>query len=284
MTNAEEAPAGNQPTREAIEAQLARILNSETLSTSDRSKAFLAFVVRQSLLGKGGELKELVIGTELFGQSGFDPKRSSSVRSAANRLRTKMAAYYAGEGCDDDVVIMLPEGAYVARFSLKPQSTSKEGLAKLPAPVRPLYRILRWVFGIVSLAIVIGALFLNFRATVASPAVPKIGRLFAASTSEGKTPTRIDLGYQAAWLLVKPGGRILYAIEQFGRNVTEIGVDDLRIKRTFHLPHPARGAALSGDGKHLYIGSPDAIVMVVDTSREASSGRSPRDARCSISP
>jgi hypothetical protein len=270
MTNAEEASVGNLPTREAIEAQLARILNSGTLSTSDRSKAFLAFVVRQSLLGKGAELKELVIGTELFGQSGFDPKRNSSVRSAANRLRAKLGAYYAGEGCDDDVVILLPEGAYVPRFSLKPLSTLEEGSAKPPAPARSVQRILRWVFGMVFLAIVIGALFMNLRAPVSkptSPVVPKIGRLFAESTSEGKAPTRIDLGYQAAWLLVKPGGRILYAIEQFGRNVTEIGVDDLRITRTFHLPHPARGAALSGDGKHLYIGSPDALVMIVDTTR-----------------
>lgn len=261
MTNAEEAPVGNLPS-EAIEAQLARILNSGTLSTSDRSKAFLAFVVRQSLLGKGAELKELVIGTELFGQSGFDPKRSSSVRSAANRLRAKLAAYYAGEGCDDGVVIMLPEGAYVPRFSLKLLSASK--------PARSIHRTRRWIFGMLFLAIAVGALFLNLRVPAsnpASPVVPKIGRLFAGSTAEGKAPARIDLGYQAAWLLVKPGGRILYAVEQFGRNVAELGVDDLRIKRTFHLPHPARGAALSGDGKHLYIGSPDALVMIVDTSR-----------------
>lgn len=98
MRNTEQAPTGNLPTQEAVEAQLARILNSETLATSDRLKAFVAFVVRQSLLGKGAELKELVIGTELFDQSAFDPKTSSSVRSAANRLRTKLAAYYAGKG------------------------------------------------------------------------------------------------------------------------------------------------------------------------------------------
>jgi hypothetical protein len=58
---------------------------------------------------------------------------------------------------------------------------------------------------------------------------------------------------------------MLYAIEPFGRTVTELGADDLRIKRRFHLPHPARGAAIGGDGKRLYIGSPDALVMVVDT-------------------
>src|ERR1035441_2749892 len=100
MTNAEQAPIGSLPTHAPIEAQPPRILESEALSTSDRSKAFLAFAVRQSLLGKGAELKELVIGTELFGQPGFDPKRNSTVRSAANRLRAKLAAYYAGHGRD----------------------------------------------------------------------------------------------------------------------------------------------------------------------------------------
>src|SRR5580704_12211373 len=155
MTNAEQDPTGKLPTQEAIEAQLARILVSDALSTSDRSKAFLAFVVRQSLLGKGAELKELVIGTELFGQSGFDPKTNSSVRSAANRLRAKLAAYYAGEGQDDDVVITLPEGAYVPRFSLKPLSIqsvaplgehkepdngSNGGSAIKPAPARSVHR------------------------------------------------------------------------------------------------------------------------------------------------
>jgi hypothetical protein len=285
MPNAKDSSIGSLPTSEAIEAQLARILNSETLATSDRSKAFVAFVVRQSLLGKGAELKELVIGTELFGQSGFDPKTNSSVRSAANRLRARLAAYYAGEG-HDDVVITLPEGAYVPRFSLKPLSIqsapplgehkepdngSNGGSARKPA-ARSVHRILLWVgltFATVFLAIAVTALFMNLRAPVSkatSPSVPRIGRVFAESTSEGQSPTRLDLGYKAGWLLVKPGGRILYAIEQFGRSVTELGVDDLQIKRRFHLPHPARGAALGADGKHLYIGSPDALVMVVDTN------------------
>src|ERR1017187_7635398 len=168
MTNAEEASIGNLPTREAIEAQLARILNSETLSTSDRSKAFLAFVVRQSLLGKAAELKELVIGTELFGQSDFDPKRNSTVRSAANRLRAKLAAYYAGPGRADDVVIELPEGAYVPRFSLKPIAIPSGQPSGELAPARTGRGILRWGLsvGAACLAIAIGAPFLHLRAPV----------------------------------------------------------------------------------------------------------------------
>ena len=274
MKNPEQASTGNLPTHEAIEAQLARILKSETLSTSDRSKAFLAFVVRQSLLGKGAELKELVIGTELFGQSGFDPKRNSSVRSAANRLRAKLAAYYAGQGRGDDVRITLPEGAYVPRFSLNEQVDESNGgpvkeLALAPT-VPGILRRRGLILGAAFLVIVIGVAFVKFRgpgSKPVSPAAPKIGRLFAGSTSEGQEPTRLDLGHEAAWLLVTPDGRTLYAIEPFGRTVTELGVDDLRIKRRFHLPHPARGAAIGGNGKRLYIGSPDALVMVVDTRK-----------------
>ncbi len=274
MTNAEQAPIGNLPTREAIEAELARILESETFSTSDRSKAFLTFVVKQSLLGKSAELKELVLGTELFGQSGFDPKRNSSVRSAANRLRTKLAAYYAGPGRDDGVLITLPEGAYVPRFSLRDLDEGSRQVSGCdPASPRGRRPILRWVgmvAGILLLALAIGASFLKFRTPAAKPAPPpaaKIGRLFAESTSQGHAPARIDLGYKPGWLLIKPGSRMLYAVEGFGRTVTEVSMDDLRIKRRFHLPHPAHGATIGGDGKRLYIGSPDALVMVVDTGK-----------------
>lgn len=274
MTDAEQVPIGSSPTPEAIEAQLARVLESETLSTAGRSKAFLAFVVRQSLLGKGAELKELVIGTELFGQSGFDPKRNSSVRSAANRLRAKLAAYYAGPGRDDDVLITLPEGAYIPRFSLKESGVgSDRGSANELAHAPTVHGNLRWVglsVGVAFLAFAIAALFMKLRVPASkpiSPAPPMVGRLFSESTSEGRAPVRLDLGYKAAWLLVKPGGRTLYAVEPFGRIVTELGVDDLQIKRRFHLPHPARGAAIGKDGKRLYIGSPDALVMVVDTNR-----------------
>ena len=278
MSNAEQARSGNlptheAPTHEAIEAQLTRILESETLFTSHRSRAFLTFVVRQSLLGKGAELKELVIGTEVFGQSGFDPKRNSSVRSAANRLRARLAAYYAGHGRDDTVLITLPEGAYVPQFSLKESGNgSNQGSASGLVPTPKAHGVLRWfvlILGMVLLAILIGVQFIKLRAPVSklvSPATRRIGRLFAESTSQGQAPARLDLGYKAEWLLVSPDGRTLYAIEGFGRSVTEVGVDDLRIKRRFHLPHPARGAAIGGDGKRLYIGSPDALVMVVDTS------------------
>ena len=85
MADAEQAGIGNLPTHEAIEVQLARILNSEILSTSDRSKAFVAFVVRQTLLGKGAELKELV--TRLRPPAPIRRRSADSCRRTRHRLR-----------------------------------------------------------------------------------------------------------------------------------------------------------------------------------------------------
>ena len=97
--------------------------------------------------------------------------------------------------------------------------------------------------------------------------VPRFGRLFAQATSEGRTTTGLNIGYEIGWLLATPDGSTLYAIEKIGRRVTEIDVNDLRITQTFQLPNTARGAAMSRDGKRIYVGSPDAVVMIVDSKR-----------------
>jgi WD40 repeat protein len=285
MTNDEETSDGSLPPPEAIAAQLDTILNSKTFSGSTRSKLFLAFVVRQSMQGRGTELKEVVIGTEVFGQSGFDPKRNSSVRSAANRLRLKLTTYYADEGKTDAVIITLPEGAYVPRFTLKPVPilddpapsirASNEHLPALSTGTRSPNRVLLWIAVVGGLAILAGLgafgfrFLLRSRVTVSENRVPTqpLGRLFALATSEGNSPKRLDLGYEIGWLLVTPDSKVLYAIELYGRGVTALGVDDLQVKLRFQLPHAARGAVISRDGKHIYIGSPDAVIMIVDAKR-----------------
>ena len=56
----------NTPTREAIEAQLNRILGFESFLNSGRLKSFLTFVVNQHLDGNGDQLKETSIAVSLF--------------------------------------------------------------------------------------------------------------------------------------------------------------------------------------------------------------------------
>jgi hypothetical protein len=106
------------PSLEENRAQLEKILASQTFQGAEVLKAFLAFVVRKSLEGMEGEVKEYTIATEVFGRSDrYDPRIDSLVRVQAARLRSKLEDYYATEGKNDQVYIDLPKGHYVATFA-----------------------------------------------------------------------------------------------------------------------------------------------------------------------
>lgn len=57
----------------AVRQQLARILTSKTFSQVDRLKRFVDFVVSETVAGHGSDLKEYVIGVQVFGkEASFD--------------------------------------------------------------------------------------------------------------------------------------------------------------------------------------------------------------------
>ena len=59
----------------AVRQQLNRILASKTFLQVDRLKRFVGFIVGETLAGRGGDLKEYVIGVQVFGkESSFDPR------------------------------------------------------------------------------------------------------------------------------------------------------------------------------------------------------------------
>lgn len=94
-----------------------KILASPEFLRHERLSRFLRFVVEQQLAGRGAELKESLVGIEVFGRTpGFDPRQDSVVRTEAARLRGRLAKYYAGEGAVDPVVIELPKGGYAPQF------------------------------------------------------------------------------------------------------------------------------------------------------------------------
>ncbi len=98
---------------QAVRLQLERALASANFVRSERQSRFLRFVVERHLDGRDQELKESVIALEVFGQSDYDPKQSSIVRTEAGRLRSRLAEYYIGQGSGDPVVFELPKGGYV---------------------------------------------------------------------------------------------------------------------------------------------------------------------------
>ncbi|HEV2765928.1 MAG TPA: hypothetical protein VGV38_23285, partial [Pyrinomonadaceae bacterium] len=104
--------------REQKLAQLEKLLRSRTLQNSESLKAFLRFVVEQTVDERGVQLKEYTIATEVFGRnSDYDPRIDSVVRVQAGRLRTKLHEYYSTEGKSDQVVIDLPKGHYHPVFN-----------------------------------------------------------------------------------------------------------------------------------------------------------------------
>lgn len=101
----------------AVRQQLTRILTSKTFSQVDRLKRFVDFIVTETVDGRGGDLKEYVIGVQVFGkEASFDPRTDPIVRVQARRLRTRLARYYLDEGNSDEVVVDLPKGGYAPVF------------------------------------------------------------------------------------------------------------------------------------------------------------------------
>src|SRR5687767_15325877 len=97
--------------------QLERVLASVTFRQVDRLKRFLNFTVSEALEGRGDQLKEYVIGVQVFDKdSSFDPRADPIVRVQARRLRARLVRYYREEGGTDALVIELPKGGYTPVF------------------------------------------------------------------------------------------------------------------------------------------------------------------------
>jgi serine/threonine-protein kinase len=110
------ADAGPAPARQ----QLERVLGSVAFRQVDRLKRFLSFIVDEALAGRGSQLKEFVIGVQVFDKdSSFDPRADPIVRVQARRLRARLVRYYREEGGRDPMVIELPKGGYAPVFKTR---------------------------------------------------------------------------------------------------------------------------------------------------------------------
>jgi TolB-like protein/tetratricopeptide (TPR) repeat protein len=104
-------------TVDAIQEELERILVSSTFQQADRLRRFLTCVVEETKAGRGSQLKEYVLGVQVFDKdTSFDPRTDPIVRVQARRLRARLARYYETEGHGDPVLIDLPKGGYAPVF------------------------------------------------------------------------------------------------------------------------------------------------------------------------
>jgi hypothetical protein len=128
-----------------IQAQLERMLDSESFRGAERSRTLLRFIVLEALEGRADRLKDYVLGAEALGRGdGFDPRTDPIARVEASRLRSRLDVYYATEGAGDAVRISLPKGRYAPVFewrvtvspSIQPLSGEQATYAPTPIPSR----------------------------------------------------------------------------------------------------------------------------------------------------
>jgi adenylate cyclase len=122
-----------------IQAQLERIIASGAFDASRRNRAFLRFIVEETLAGRGDQIKAYTVGTSVLGRDeAFDPQSDPIVRIEASRLRRSLERYYLIAGQDDPIRIDIPKWGYVPSFqSLR--SIPDEGAPPqhAPAPEEP---------------------------------------------------------------------------------------------------------------------------------------------------
>jgi hypothetical protein len=146
-----------EPDQEAVRAHLARILESSGFVKADRLCRFLRFTVEAKLNGEGDQIKEYVLGREVFDRNrDYDPRTDSIVRVEARRLRTRLEEYYSGAGQTETVRIEFPKGSYV------PVIHPAEGAATEIGVPRALQRkrLGLWILGAVLLVALLTAVAL----------------------------------------------------------------------------------------------------------------------------
>src|SRR5512139_369123 len=107
-------PDSAVPEAADVLAGIERILSNGDFDGSPRSRAFLRFVVEETLAGRQDGLTQDAIATRVFHRrEDFDPTVDPIVRIQAGRLRRSLERYYLMAGAGDPLRIELPRGTYV---------------------------------------------------------------------------------------------------------------------------------------------------------------------------
>ncbi|MGO9775502.1 MAG: malectin domain-containing carbohydrate-binding protein [Terracidiphilus sp.] len=112
------AITGPEPTDlVAQRAELDAVLHSEHFTRAPTLAHLLSYLCEKLFAGEAHQIKEYSVGVEVFRRSSsFDQNADSIVRVEANRLRKRLAAYYAGDGAAHRLQISIPLGQYVPEF------------------------------------------------------------------------------------------------------------------------------------------------------------------------
>ncbi len=103
------------PPEDQIDAELARVLRSQSFGRAARQRTLLAYLVNASRAGDASRLKESTIALDVFGRdaSTYDSASDGIVRVSVNRLRELLDRYYEREGARAPLRFEIQRGGYV---------------------------------------------------------------------------------------------------------------------------------------------------------------------------
>jgi hypothetical protein len=123
----------NELERGAVQQQVERLLASPLFHASKRYPSFLRFVVARVLSGQTDQLKERILGVEIFDRpADYDTNTDPIVRVTAAEIRKRIEQYYQDPQHSQEIRLFLPAGSYAPQFSWPGHPTGFEG-SELPS-------------------------------------------------------------------------------------------------------------------------------------------------------
>ena len=112
-----------------VREHLKEVIASPAFAGSKRAQDFLQLIVEHALAGRFDNLRERMIGAEMFGRPiDYDTANDAVVRVKATEVRKKLAQYYQYGPRSSNIRIELPTGSYAPRFYYEsPESQAAAG-------------------------------------------------------------------------------------------------------------------------------------------------------------
>jgi hypothetical protein len=103
--------------KSAVQQQLELLLASPLFHSSKRYPRFLRFVVAGTLAGQTDQLKERILGVEVFDRpADYDTNTDPIVRVTAAEIRKRIEHYYQDHKHNHEIRMILPAGSYAPQF------------------------------------------------------------------------------------------------------------------------------------------------------------------------
>jgi hypothetical protein len=199
-------PTSSEEHSEVLHA-LEVVLASPSFCNSKRYPALLRYVVKQTLLGHGDEIKERTVGIDVFGRApDYDTNLDTIVRYTAGEVRKRLAAYY--HEVESTIQISLLARSYRPEFtrpvevtdSMIEKGTEKSALSTaifhasaIPIPPSvsktPTKRVVNWAIAATSVLLILFVAVRSWNVTRTDP----VERFWSPILNQ-KSPTIISLG------------------------------------------------------------------------------------------